>query len=132
MAIRRPRTVSDLLRRIAWKCKLLPLTVHRPLCGMLEKLGHQTNGLPLAEELSRHVESFPNGLVIIDLDMDLVDSRFLRALKKKCPELFVPGLSDRPYHPELKEAMRQQIQACLRKPVDEDKLAFWVRSFIEG
>jgi len=66
--------------------------------------------------------------LIIDLDSLPVDKKFFRNFKQKHPSLCILGISSQAFHPELKEAMRQHIFACLKKPVDLDELSFLLRS----
>jgi DNA-binding NtrC family response regulator len=100
----------------------------RALCKLLEVHGysvmhtHSLAGLPsLIQESSCRA-------VILDLDTVPVDNRHFRDLKKTNPGLYVLAVSDRPFHPELKEAIASYIYACLCKPVDSDELIYWLKS----
>lgn len=66
--------------------------------------------------------------VILDLDSLPVDNRFIRELCKGNPEVCLIGISSRTFHPELEEAMRSHISACLAKPVNSEELIYWLRS----
>jgi DNA-binding NtrC family response regulator len=67
-------------------------------------------------------------VTILDLDHALVNNRVLRDLKRKRPALQIIGISGRPFHPELKEAMESYIYACISKPVDTEELIYWLKS----
>jgi DNA-binding NtrC family response regulator len=67
-------------------------------------------------------------VLILDLDALPIDNRVLRDLKRKNPRLSIIGLSARPFHPELKEAMADYIYACLCRPVDPDELIYWIKT----
>ena len=70
-------------------------------------------------------------VLILDLDSLPVDTPQLTAFRKRCPTLSIIVLSSRSFHPELRQAMEDQICACLRKPLDTDELLYFVRSFCE-
>jgi DNA-binding NtrC family response regulator len=68
---------------------------------------------------------------LVNLETNLQEgkcSRLFRNLKKTNPSVCIIGLSSRPFHPELEEAMSKYIHACLAKPVDEEELVYWVKS----
>jgi len=69
-------------------------------------------------------------VLVLDLDTVPIENRFLRNLKKQQPAMSIIGLSTRSFHPELKEAMRKHIYACLTKPVDPDELVYWIHSIV--
>jgi DNA-binding NtrC family response regulator len=64
-------------------------------------------------------------VLVLDLDTVPIENRFIRRLKKQQPAMSIIGLSRRSFHPELKEAMRKHIYACLCKPV-------WIHSIVEN
>jgi len=80
--------------------------------------------------LSDFIHEISCQLLILDLDSISVDKNLFRKLKRKHPSLYIVGLSSRPFHPELEEAMSRHIYACLSKPVDEEELVFWIKSLI--
>jgi DNA-binding NtrC family response regulator len=71
-------------------------------------------------------------VLVLDLDTVDIENRFIRNLKKQQPAMTIIGLSDRSFHPELKEAMRKHIYACLCKPIDPDELVYWINSIVEN
>ena len=71
-------------------------------------------------------------VLVVDLDRFDIENRLLRKLKTQQPAMSIIGLSSRSFHPELKEAMRKHIYACLAKPVDPDELVYWIHSIIEN
>lgn len=100
----------------------------RKLCAMLERYHYSTTLLHSLDELTAAVRNSPCHGVILDLDSLPVDNRFIRNLCKDTPGLCLIGTSSRTFHPELEEAMRAHISACLSKPVDEDELIYWLKS----
>lgn len=79
-------------------------------------------------DLERQVHRGSAAIVILDMDALPVDNRFFRNLTKACPEIRILALSNKTFHPELKESISSYIHACLAKPIDPDELGFWLRS----
>lgn len=101
------------------------------LCAILEGEDFQTTALHSLAPLDGEIQAGAHRVVILDLDTLPINNRFFRNFKKKYPGICVIGLSSRPFHPELEEAMSKHIHACLGKPVDEEELVFWVKSSCE-
>jgi DNA-binding NtrC family response regulator len=70
--------------------------------------------------------------ILIDLDTVSIDNRTLVQIKRQHPEIEIIAKSERPFHPELEEALRSHILACLAKPLDSDELIFWLKSVFEN
>ncbi len=102
------------------------------LCRLLKKNNYQTMPVDSPAELLSHIRESPFYAVILDLDSLTVDNRFLRGLRTENPDLCILGVSCRTFHPELEEAMRTHISACLIKPVDPDELIYWLKSICGG
>jgi len=83
-------------------------------------------------DLEKTVKSTDIEVLVLDLDTLPIENRFIRNLKKQQPAMTIIGLSDRSFHPELKEAMRKHIYACLCKPIDPDELVYWINSIVEN
>jgi DNA-binding NtrC family response regulator len=103
----------------------------RALCRTLERHEYRTTLLCSLPELEASIRKRNFQIVILDLDCVPVNNRILRHLRKQDPLLHVIGLSSRTFHPELKEAMRDDISACLGKPIDMDELLYWLKSICE-
>ena len=102
------------------------------LCWMLEHNHYRTTSVHSLTGLPEQVKGSICHAVILDLDSLPVDNRFIRNLCRENPELCVIGISSRTFHPELEEAMRAHISACLSKPVNEDELVYWLKSTCAG
>ncbi len=100
----------------------------RELCTMLEELSNRAVPLSSYQNLEDYIQSSTCQVVMLDLDSLPAEKNLFRRLKKMKPSLCIMGLSNRPFHPELEEAMSSHIYACLSKPVDEEELSFWIRS----
>ncbi len=101
------------------------------LCNFLDKRNYQTTPLHSVENLETHIREENCQVLVLDLDMKDVDRKLFRDLKRIKPSLSILGISNRPFHPELEEAMSRHIYACLGKPVDEDELVFFLKSFLD-
>lgn len=66
-------------------------------------------------------------VIIFDLDSIPLDNRILKELKKLHADLHILAISERSFHPELKESMANHIYASLSKPVDPDELIYLVK-----
>jgi DNA-binding NtrC family response regulator len=102
------------------------------LCRLLERNRYQVTSKDSLAELLTHIRENSCHAVILDLDSLPVDNRFIRGLCRESPDLRVIGISRRTFHPELEEAMRTYISACLSKPVDPDELIYWLKSICGG
>ena len=102
------------------------------LCVLLGKRNYRTipsHSLSNAEET---IDQSASPVVILDLDILPVDNRFIFDLKKRNPGVLIIGLSSRPFHPELSEAISKHFYACLYKPLDTEELFYWLRSIYEN
>ncbi len=102
------------------------------LCTLLERSNYRTVASHSLSNLERSVEEGPLQVVILDLDTLPVDNRFIMDLRRENPGVRIMGLSSRPFHPELQEAISKHFYACLYKPVDRDELFFWLKSIWEN
>lgn len=101
----------------------------RKLCDILEHEHYRVIALHSILSLERKIQETACLVIILDLDTQPVDNRFIADLRRKNPRLPIIGLSSRPFHPDLKEAMSTHICACLGKPPDPEELIYCVRSF---
>jgi DNA-binding response OmpR family regulator len=101
------------------------------LCTELEGHGYRATPVASLSDLEAGIREAEFKVVILDLDSFPVKNRFLRDLRRRNPEVHVIGLSSRTFHPELEEAMRNDISACLGKPIDVDELIYWLKSICE-
>ena len=102
------------------------------LCAMLEREHFSTTALHSLVTLEKEMQEPGHRVVVLDFDTLPVDNRLFRILKKTRPEICIIGLSNRPFHPELEEAMSKHIHVCLAKPVDHEELIYWLKSICEN
>ena len=93
---------------------------------------YQAISLNSLANLEERIQETACSVVILDLDTLPVNNRFIRNLKVKRDKMHIIGLSSRPFHPELEEAMSSHIYACLSKPVDPDELTYLLKSIYEN
>jgi DNA-binding NtrC family response regulator len=104
----------------------------RDLCNLLS--GH--NFIPVQMSTLWDVELYLPAsdcrAVILNLDNIWMTNRTFRDLKRKRPLANIIALSERQFHPELEEALREHISVCLKQPLDSDELFYWLRSIFEN
>ena len=98
------------------------LDERQELCRLFEQSRYQTASMQSLAELLKHLQESSCHAVILDLDSLPVDNRFIRDLCKENPYLCVIGISGRPFHPELEEAIRTAGLARLFKQDILDEL----------
>jgi DNA-binding NtrC family response regulator len=122
--------------RFQVKREVAVLETDRALCGHLRALltdhRYRVAALNSLTEIERHGQAGDCRAVIVDLDTMTVDNRIIRDFKRKNPKTNIIALSTRQFHPELEEALRNYISACLVKPIDPDELFYWLRSIFEN
>ena len=98
------------------------------LCTLLETRQYWAKPL---DSISRLQECLIEGdclSVFLDIDTISVDNHKIRDLTIRFPGVYFFCLSERPFHPELHDAICYHIYACINKPVDPDELFYWLRS----
>jgi DNA-binding NtrC family response regulator len=83
-------------------------------------------------ELQEYLTESDCRVILIDLDTIAIDNRTLVQMKRQHPEIDIIAKSEHPFHPELEEALRSHILACLTKPLDPDELIFWLKSIFQN
>ena len=101
------------------------------LCTALEHYHYLATPLSSLSNLEAGIRESGVQVVILDLDSFPVNNRIIRDLRRQNPDVHVIGLSSRTFHPELQEAMRTDISACLGKPIDVEELIYWLKSICE-
>ncbi len=108
------------------------LKQNRQFCAILEKGQYPTLPLHSIKDLEINLKESNCLAVIIDIDTVSVDNRTIRDLTILFPGVHFFCLSERPFHPELHDAICYHIYACINKPVDTDELFYWLRSINEN
>jgi DNA-binding NtrC family response regulator len=104
----------------------------RLLCKLLDARQYPALPLNSIENLEESIQKTGCLAVFWDIDTVPMDNRTVRNLTIKFPGVYFFGLSARPFHPELQDAICYHIYACINRPVDQDELFYWLRSIEEN
>ena len=102
------------------------------LTHLLKEQPYRVTSKNSLSNLKEYIQTSACRTMVIDLDNLQITGRFFKDLKKAHPSLCIMGLSDRPFHPELEEAIGTHIFACLKKPVDSEELFYLLKSAYEN
>ena len=102
------------------------------LCTLLEAQQYRVKPINSISNLEESLYEGDCLSVLLDIDTISVDNRTIRDFTIRFPDVYFFCLSERPFHPELHDAICYHIYACINKPVDPDELFFWLRSIIEN
>ena len=102
------------------------------LCKLLEDYNFQSFPIKSLSETTQIFTSHQPGTIIIDIDELPVSDRFFKELKNKLPKVHILGISQRSYHPEMKESITSDFYACLKKPVDIEELEYFLASIYKN
>ena len=95
---------------------------------LLQSRQYESMALHSLGELDRWLGRSPCRTVILDLDSLPVDRTYFRNFTRQYPQIRVLCMSQRPFHPELEEAIRECIFACVNKPIDPEEINFLLDS----
>ena len=98
---------------------------------LLKEADFTAHSVPSPAELKKKLKDPSLLAVIIDLDSVAVDNRTIRELASQFPTIPFLCISKERFHPELKDAIRDHIYACLTKPIDSDELNYWLKCIKE-
>ena len=98
---------------------------------LLRASEYPTVALHSFEDLQEQIRGASVKVLLVDLDNVVVDNAFFRNIKKRQPGVFILAVSSASHHPDLQEAMRSHIYACLAKPLDPEELLYWLWSISE-
>jgi len=83
--------------------------------------------LSCIDKLDSRLETGDVLATFIDIDSVSIDNRRIRNLTLKHPSVYFFCMSRDKFHPELRDAIRYHIYACLNIPVNPDELIYWLR-----
>jgi DNA-binding NtrC family response regulator len=98
------------------------------LYDMLDEQDCEVTQVESLPHLEQFFEKNPCQVAIMDIDAVSVTNRSIRHMAVKNPGTYFLCLSEDRFHPELKEALRDHIYACIKKPVDPEELHYWIKS----
>ena len=99
----------------------------KSLCALLTDQEYMSTPLTSLTNMDQYLEEIDCRAIILNLDTVAVTNKIFKDLKRKNPLVNIIAFSERQYHPELEEALRDYISVCLAKPVDPDELFYWLR-----
>ncbi len=82
--------------------------------------------------MKQYIEENDCRALILNLNNVPVTNKSLKQLKRKNPSVNIIAFSERQFHPELEEALREYISVCLTMPVDSGELAYWLKTIYEN
>ena len=102
------------------------------ICNMLEGHNYKVASLNSLLDLNGYMENSTCPAIILNLDNIAVTNKILKQLKAKNPLTSIIAVSERQFHPELEEALREYISVCLTEPLDPDELTYWLKTVYEN
>jgi DNA-binding NtrC family response regulator len=102
------------------------------LCALLTDHEYMSTAMSSLTNMDQYLGNSDCRAIILNLDNVSVTNKILRDLKRKNPLINIIGLSERQFHPELEEALREYISVCLAKPVDSDELTYWLKTIYDN
>lgn len=102
---------------------------------LAEQSGFQTIPLDTPDELQQMLQQRGKkapDVVVVHMGRAIADARFFERLRSEHSCTRVILLSNRTFHPELKQALSTNIFAILSLPLDEDELLYCLRSLREA
>ena len=124
------------LKESGMKKKILVMNANAQECTSLCTLLNQHHFLTVPADSIQELENILRErdciAVILDLDTIPVSNRNLKELSIKYPNVTFLCISAKRFHPELQDAIRDYIYACMNKPVDPDELLYWLRNMEEN
>ena len=102
------------------------------ICHMLEAHSYRSASLNSLTDLDSYMAKNPCRAVILNLDSISVTNKTLKQLKADHPSTSIIAVSERQFHPELAESLREYISVCLTQPVDSEELTYWLKTVFEN
>jgi len=104
----------------------------KSLCDLLTDHEYLSTAMSSYIKMDHYLDDSDCRAIILNLDNVLVTNKSLKQLKRKNPSVSIIAFSERQFHPELEEALREYISVCLAKPVDPDELTYWLKTIYEN
>ncbi len=104
----------------------------KSLCALLSEHEYLSSAMSSMTNMDQYLGESNCRAIILNLDSVSVTNKSLKQLKSKNPSVNIIALSERQFHPELEEALREYISVCLASPVDPDELTYWLKTIYEN
>jgi DNA-binding NtrC family response regulator len=107
-------------------------TQFKNICNVLEAHNYKAASVNSLTDLNGYIEGSDSRTLILNLDNISVTNKILKQLKAKNPLFNIIAVSERRFHPELGDALRECISICLATPIDEDELMYWLKTVCDN
>lgn len=107
-------------------------TQSQNICNMLKAQSYKTASVNSLSDLNGYMQDSTCPAVILNLDNISVTNKILKQIKAKNPLTSIIAISERQFHPELEESLREYISVCLTEPLDPDELIYWLKTVFEN
>ena len=104
----------------------------KSLCALLTEHEYLSTAMSSMTNMDQYLGDSDCRAIILNLDNVSVTNKSLKHLKRKNPSVSIIAVSERQFHPELEEALREYISVCLAMPVDPDELTYWLKAIYEN
>ena len=102
------------------------------LCSLLADHNYSTIPIATLSKMDRYLAETDCQAVVLNLDNIAITNKIVREFKRKKPFVNIIALSERQFHPELEEALREHISVCLAKPIETDELIYWLKTIFNN
>jgi len=102
------------------------------LCALLSDHEYMSTAMSSLTNMDQYLGESDCRAIILNLDNVSVTNKSLKQLKRKNPSVNIIASSERQFHPELEEALREYISVCLAMPVDTEELVYWLKTVFEN
>lgn len=99
--------------------------------SILEKVGYEIENRGSIEDATQGMDPTLSSVLLLDLDGKEITNRQIRDFRRSHAGVQIVAFSSRNYHPELKDSLREDVCACLGKPLNADELIYWLNSITE-
>ena len=104
----------------------------KSLCALLTEHEYLSTAMSSMTNMDQYLGDSDCRAIILNLDNVSVTNKSLKQLKRENPSVNIIAFSERQFHPELEESLREYISVCLAKPVDPDELTYWLKTIYDN
>lgn len=101
---------------------------YQSLIQLLQGEGYKGITIKSVKALEAYLSQKECMAVLIDIDSVLVENRKVRELTVQYPNSPFLCMSDKKYHPKLKETICYHVYACINKSIDPEEIFYLLRS----
>ena len=124
------------MRRVSMGSKLVfvgsEIYLSDEIKSILDEGGYEIESSESIEDATQKLDRTWSSVLLIDLDGKEITNRQIRDFRRRYKGVQIVAFSSRTYHPELKESLREDVCACLGKPLNSEELIYWLNSITEA